>query len=139
MSVCRGQFLQIIEKVRFNDKTGAEEKFYVRSVQNVRGIHLMARPVTNKTSHLKTKGQVRELIDITDEAGAAEVHNLCDVIDLNDSDYEEDSSTAPIHASSFIKQPLLIFRQCTFCPFLMTGDRFAAHVDSCRGRKQVFT
>lgn len=64
-----------------NPATDQEEKKFVR---NVRYMFPKSRQAVNKN---KTKIQPRELFDLTEDAGEAVVKNLCDVINLDDSDY----------------------------------------------------
>lgn len=130
---CGGQFFKVFEMSRKLLSDEVETKY----VRNVRYIFPKIR-VENVKNHLKTKLQVRELFDLTVEDDVAEPQNLCDVIDLDASEYNLASPTAddfPL-ASDFINQPKTTFIECPFCETIIGGNRMAAHFDNCRGFQQ---
>lgn len=123
---------------RFNSEFGVVEKKYVRNVR-----YMFPKPRTAETSkkdHLKTNIQVRELFDLTDETEeAAKVQNLCDIVDLDGSDYNQDgTSTTTISelVTNFKNQKLMIFSTCPLCETKIIPGRFESHVDACRGFQQ---
>lgn len=123
---------------RKNPETNEDEKKYVR---NVRYMFPKSRTDDVKVkSHLKVNTQVRELFDLTDEAEEdVKVQNLCDVINLDDSDYNHDPEAEA--ASNFVKSftsqaTKKVFGTCPFCEVLVGELSLAAHFDFCRGYQQ---
>jgi hypothetical protein len=123
---------------RKNPDTEEEEKKYVRNVR-----YMFPKPRTETNSREKNKlganKQVRELFDLTDEnEETAKVENLCDVVDLDATDYNLDVSKCEVSqiVIKFTKQPSTAFGKCPFCEIKMHASKFAAHVDKCRGYQQ---
>lgn len=120
---------------RFNNETGADEKKYVR---NVKYMFPKTREVVSTKGHPKTTIQPRELFDLTsDEAGpSAKIQNLCDVIDLDATDYNFDCSSVDSQYFKNFKQRF----NANSCPFCQTTfaylAKFESHIDSCRGFQQ---
>lgn len=124
---------------RQSPDTNESEKQYVRNVH-----YMFPKPRSGhnprETRNLKANTQVRELFDLTDDTEeTAKVRNLCEVIDLDATDYNlevpEDSSLSNI-TSKFVKQSSAAFQSCPFCEVVMPASQFAAHVDKCRGYQQ---
>lgn len=122
---------------RTNSETELEEHSYVR---NVHYMFPKPRQALKKSKvHLKTNIQARELFDLTDDVSEnATVKNLCDVINLDDSDFLEvpETSTSSSHIKNFTSQKLIAFSKCPFCHVVVGTSRFKSHVDSCRGYQE---
>lgn len=123
---------------RKNPDTDEEEKKYVRNVR-----YMFPKPRTDRNprdkNNLRANVQVRELFDLTDDAEeAVKVRNLCDVVDLDTSEFNLDGSKSEtsVIAAKFTSQPLTTFGKCPFCEIAMPASKFAAHVDKCRGYQQ---
>lgn len=119
---------------RNNPETDETENKYVR---NVRYMFPKTRQ-SEKSGHLKTSIQVRELFDLTDDSeDSAVVHNLCDVINLDDSEYNLDLSIEDDELlTNFTKQMPAVFAKCPFCTIIIGSTRLAQHFDKCRGYQQ---
>jgi len=134
---CSGVFFKIMEMTRTNQETEELEKKYVRNVH-----YIEPQPRSGQTtqhSHLKTTIQVRELFDLTDDNETApHVQNLCDVIDLDESQYVDSSTTAETSevVRQFTSQRPPVFQKCPFCETIIGCMRFMEHVDKCRGFQQ---
>lgn len=131
---CGGQYFKVFE-VQRNNETSCDEKKYVR---NVKYMFPKPRDAGSIKGHLKTNLQVRELFDLTnDTEPSAIAQNLCDVIDLDTTDYNTDSATG---SQYFAKAKNHIEANCDLCPFcrtkLLAKSKFQSHVDSCRGYQQ---
>lgn len=139
---CGGQFFKIFQMTRTNIETQQEEHNYVR---NVHYMFPKPRQAQSKSKdHLKTNIQARELFDLTDDvAEQATIKNLCDVINLDDSEYNEAvvSATGSGFVTRFTTQKIDVFQKCPFCHIVVGTSRLKSHVDSCRGyqEKVVFT
>lgn len=138
--VCGGQFFKVFETSRVNPFTDEEEKKYVRNVR-----YMFPKPRVDTTGRKERTGkachtQVRELFDLTDESqDAAVVKNLCDVIDLDSTDYNLESPKLPGSSAivtNFTGQPIKVFQKCPFCTVIILVSKFEAHFDSCRGFQQ---
>lgn len=131
---CGGQFFKVFEMSRTNPETFHQEKKYVR---NVRYMFPKPRKTDSKSKeHLKTTIQARELFDLTDDAEGATVKNLCEVIDLDDSEFNLPSPTTLNFTRDFTKQDIQIFDRCPFCETVVGAFCFNSHVDNCRGYQQ---
>lgn len=137
---CGGQFFKVFEMTRKSQETGDEEKKYVR---NVRYMFPKTRSIVarNKDNLKTTTIQPRELFDLTDDDAdaPANIQNLCDVINLDDTDYNEDDSTPSTSTNytlSFTDQTRSTFSKCPFCEVVIGSNRFESHVDNCRGYQQ---
>jgi hypothetical protein len=119
---------------RKNPETNETENKYVR---NVRYMFPKTRE-PEKNGHLKTNIQARELFDLTnDSEESAVVQNLCDVINLDDSEYNLDTTADDDQLiTNFTKQLPAIFAKCPFCTFIIGSTRLAQHFDKCRGFQQ---
>lgn len=120
-------------------ETGDLKKKYVR---NVRYMFPKIRTVEAKNKdHLRTTSiQPRELFDLTndDSEGVSNVQNLCDVINLDDTDFNEDqtSSVSCNFTENFISQNVSTFNKCPFCEGAVRSHQFESHADKCRGYQQ---
>lgn len=139
---CGGQFFKIFQMTRTNRETEQIEHSYVRNVH-----YMFPKPrqaLLRSKNHLKTNIQARELFDLTDDvAETATIKNLCDVINLDDSEYNQEgpeTSTSSSYVDNF-KAQKQIFCKCPFCHQCPGTSRFRNHVDSCRGfqEKVVFS
>lgn len=115
-----------------NPETQELEKKYAR---NVRYMFPKTRSdETRRKEHLKTKIQAREFLDLTEEAEDAIVTNLCDVIDLDASEYNlEEPPADSKYVTDFTQQIDGTFSKCPFCEVLIGSSRLASHFDKCRG------
>lgn len=94
----------------------------------------------------KTKTAPRELFDLTDE-GEAKVQNLCEVVNLDDSDFNIDGSENPRRASETpdivqrFTRRVFMFSKCLLCEQKIGAHQFQSHIDCCRGfqKKVVFS
>lgn len=121
---------------RTNPESGELEMKYVR---NVRYMYPKTRQDgVSLKKHPKTKLQVRELFDLTDDADAAVVpQNLCDVIDLDSTEYNLEVPDADDSiVSNFTQQSIAILAKCPFCVIIIGPNRMATHFDNCRGYQQ---
>jgi uncharacterized C2H2 Zn-finger protein len=135
---CGGQYFRVFEMTRKNPDTDEEEKKYVRNVR-----YMFPKPRTDRNprdkNNLRANVQVRELFDLTDDTEeAVKVRNLCEVVDLDTTDFNLDGSKSEtsVIAEKFTSQPLTTFGKCPFCEIVMPASKFAAHVDKCRGYQQ---
>jgi hypothetical protein len=132
--VCGGQFFKIFEMSRTNSETQQEEKKYARNVR-----YMIPKTRQEHGKKLQTKIQPRELFDLTDDADEGAVgQNLCDVINLDDSEYNLEVPDEPNSklTSNFIKQSATTFNKCAFCEVIIGSIRLAQHFDKCRGFQQ---
>ena len=86
--------------------------------------------------HPKNTLQVRELFDLTDDNGnEAKVKNLCEVVNLDDSEFNIDLPISPVIADVVkrLENQVEAFAQCHICKAICGPSRFKSHVDSCRG------
>lgn len=125
---------------RKSRETGEQESKYVR---NVRYMYPKMRSVEAKNKdHLRTTNiQPRELFDLTDDNADAQVNvqNLCEVINLDDTDYnldEPSSSALNSYTVGFTNQSRSTFSKCPFCEVTIGTHRFEAHCDNCRGHQE---
>lgn len=125
---------------RTNEETQEEENKYVRNVR-----YMFPKALSdgnNFKGRSKTKIQPRALYDLTDDAddGAAVVHNLCDVVNLDDTDYNLEASNPTSKQTDVVKkitnQRLSVFEKCPFCEIVIGASRFESHIDTCRGYQQ---
>lgn len=132
---CGGQFFKIFEMSRDNPENGEDEKKYVR---NVRYMFPKTRQDLKNKDHLKTKIQARMLFDLTgyDDDDAA-VQNLCDIIDLDSSEYNQEVPVPSQNESKlvkdFLKQKFELLSHCPFCEMNIGFIRMEQHFDICRG------
>jgi hypothetical protein len=134
--VCGGQFFRIFEMSRTNPETSEVEKKYVRNVRYMFPKERVDRTST-KRNHTKTSKQVLELFDLTDETQeGAKVQNLCDVVDLDASDFSHEPLANQDLVESFFKRFSLSSHRCPFCEGITSKSRFESHVDNCRGYQQ---
>ena len=90
--------------------------------------------ISEQSNRNKTTIQARELFDLTDETNeGAKAQNLCDVINLDDTEYELPAPTTSGFTLEFTKQNLSIFNRCPFCETVVGSSRFSSHVEYCRG------
>lgn len=82
----------------------------------------------------------RELFDLTDEGEEAKVQNLCEVVNLDDSEFNFEGIDSPRKAPEtpeivkrFVNRPKSLFSKCSLCEQTVCVHRFPSHVDSCRG------
>lgn len=109
---CGGHYFKVFELQR-NNEASFQEKKYVRNVKQMLPKPLEADLIKG---HLKTNLQVRELFDLTnDTEPVAKIHNLCDVVDLDASDYNNETSTST--SKYFEKAKNQIEANCDECPF----------------------
>lgn len=128
---CGGQFFRIFEMSRTNAETNETEKVYVRNTS-----YMFPKP---RTVGRVRKGhhQVRELFDLTDDAeDSAVIKNLCDFINLDDSEYANEAKGDDKLVNNFIRQSLLTFAKCPFCTVTIGTKQIAEHFDKCRGYQQ---
>lgn len=80
---------------------------------------------------------MRELFDLTDEtAEEVQVKNLCDVIDLDASEYNIQAGEDSKLVTNFTEQSSDIFSKCPFCEIRIGITRLASHFDKCRGHQE---
>ena len=128
-SECGGQFFRVFEMSRKNPETNETENAYVRNTH-----YMFPKSRATGKSH-KACQQVREILDLTedDAEGSVVIQNLCDVINLDDSDYANDDENDNELVNNFIKQPFLVFSKCPFCVKIIGTTLLAEHFDKCRG------
>lgn len=129
---CSGTFFKIFE-IRRRTSSNDVDKKYIRSPSymnpQANDIH---DKVTAKFQQV-VKNQIREQVDLTEETDRPIVKNLCDVIDLDESQYNivENSTT---YLQQFITMNLIVNENiCPFCLNNILVSRLAAHFDVCMG------
>lgn len=132
---CSGNFFKIFE-IKQRNSSGEVNKKYIRSpcYMNPQACDIVDKTIGKvpKVQH-QVKNPIREQIDLTEEAARPIVKNLCDVIDLDDSQYNivENNTT---HLQHFITSNLTV--NVNICPFCINNimiSRMAAHFDVCMG------
>lgn len=119
---------------RKNPDTGEDDMKYARNARYM-------FPKTRQQNARKVNFQVRELVDLTEDAAEVVVKNLCDVIDLDATDYNlevpevVDSSLV----TNFTKQCSNLFEKCPFCTKTIGSVLIASHFDNCRGYQEKVT
>jgi hypothetical protein len=126
---CGGQFFRIFEMSRVNPETDHTEKVYVRNT------HYMF-PTPRAAGRSLNNQPVRELFDLTDDTETAQIQNLCDVINLDESQYAQEEECNSSLVDKIIKQPFSVFSKCAFCGKVIGIFRLADHFDKCRGFQQ---
>lgn len=130
---CSGQFFRVFEMSRKNTETDVTENAYVRNTR-----YMFPKTRAAGKTH-KVNQQVREILDLTDdspEGSSVVIQNLCDVINLDDSDYANDDIHNNELVEKFIRQPFLVFSKCPFCTKIIGTTLLADHFDKCRGFQQ---
>lgn len=125
---CNGTFYKIFE---FRKSTSVDEsdKIYAKH-----RCYLNPKPKDIETNSSKacTSFQIRENIDLTDETSSPVVRNFCDVVDLDDSQYEiEDTGAA--YFTEFKKLQKFWVPKCPFCQSKILTVRLPSHYDVCMG------
>lgn len=132
---CSGNFFKIFE-IKQRNSSGEVNKKYIRSpcYMNPQASDIVDKTTGKvpKVQH-QVKNPIREQIDLTEEAARPIVKNLCDVIDLDDSQYNivENNTT---HLQHFITSNMTV--NVNICPFCINNimiSRMAAHFDVCMG------
>lgn len=88
----------------------------------------------------------RELLDLTDDDEPVKVENLCDFVNLDDSEFNMDcdppeAPKTPDFVQRFIRRAVSIFSKCSLCEQNVCVHQFQSHLDCCRGfqKKVVFS
>ncbi|XP_070501838.1 DNA-dependent metalloprotease SPRTN-like [Chironomus tepperi] len=129
---CTGTFFKIFE-IRQRISSDEVDIKYIRSPSYM---NPQAEDIRNKVTakvHQVVKNPIREQVDLTADNESPVVKNLCDVIDLDDSQYNivDQSST---YLQKFITLNLSVNENvCPFCLNVIMISRMAAHFDVCMG------
>lgn len=127
---CGGEFFKVMEMIRYNDNEEIEKEF-------VTSIRYQTPKPHQLPSKEKTNIKAREMVDLTNETSGVSVRSLMEVIDLDDSEFIEDTDTASIvFASKFIGQRAKVFTNCSICQRTIGAFGFASHVDYCFGQSK---
>lgn len=129
---CGGSFFKVFEITRTNPETLHEEKKYVRNVNYM----CPKTRVPESKPRPKTVIQTREIFDLTDDNEEVKVQNLCDVIDLDATDYNLPSPTTGPFTNDFILEAKLLCEKCPFCQVRIGLSCFSSHIDTCGGFQQ---
>ncbi|KAG5673642.1 hypothetical protein PVAND_003671 [Polypedilum vanderplanki] len=136
---CDGTFFKIFEFKRMNNNGEIEIKY----LRNVKYMNPTPNNNNDKSSNIKTNLPIREHIDLTSDNDSPLVQNLCEIIDLDDSQYGENSDVEINdknceHYNTFkqFKQFLVPLIGCCFCFDVFLASQLASHFDTCCGYQE---
>lgn len=128
---CSGSFFHIFEIQKTNSLEEVHKK-YVKSTcyMNPNRSDYSCKS-TAKDQHVKLP--IREKIDLTNECRSPVVRNMCEIVDLDESQYNSiDVSYAP-HAENFKFKSIGSIGSCPFCKCLIRPSVLPSHFDVCLG------
>lgn len=131
---CGGSFFKIFEGKREKSDGNIEKKFF----RNIK--YMNPKTKYDKGSKLKATKKIPSLpvrahIDLTEEENMEK--NMCDVINLDESEYVDKNEVQEYkHASKIITHCKDLMKICFLCKRLVGELRIQSHLDSCTGFQQ---
>jgi hypothetical protein len=149
---CAGSFFKVFE-IEKRDHDGSMRKKYIRSIKymNPKPKNVFQEPEMKK-QRLKPKFQVREHVDITNDDGSPLVQNLCEIVDLDESQFnpyenipeaEEENSSSQSGDLTYwnkfynsVSNWKSILSTCVNCRVAVGENCMISHLDFCTGYQQ---